>query len=467
MTARGHHTHRKTGVAALALMAIAFCALWILATPAQATTRTFAPASISKSTALFRVNRMSPKAVRRAVLRSHGSVRRLPTGLVRRGIRSGRLRVHVQSGARRESVKLLIRLRHRHRYHRGHTHDGATPRPSQPTSESQPAPESSPPSIDVSPAEPVSEPVSSPPPSSQIAIPANARYVSASTGSDSSPGTEAAPWRTLTKAVSSASAGDVVVLEPGTYGARGTTTTFSRSGTASAPITFTSAPGKSRAVILGYIRVTGSHLHLDSLLFDGPTGAIVAKTSENPGGEQVQVSIMYGTDVELSNSEVRDNAWHAGVFVSNATGIRVVSNYIHNNGDYATGANLDHGVYWCSGSGIVAYNRIENNVAWGVHLYPTSTDVTVTRNTVTGNDRGGVIVARDSSGSKVFKNIVANNEEYGIRGYYLTGADNAATDNITWNNDQNTAGSGIAFSNNIVANPDSLSSSVLASYGAP
>jgi parallel beta-helix repeat protein len=299
-------------------------------------------------------------------------------------------------------------------------------------------------------------------------IPANARYVSASSGNDSNAGSETAPWRTLAKAVSSVVPGDVVVLEPGTYGASGTTTNFERSGSSAAPIVFTSAPGSERAVIHGYVRVTASHVRLDSLVFDGPTGDIVAKTTENPKGEQVQVSIMHGTDVELSNSEVRESAWHAGVFVSNAANVRILSNYVHDNGDASTGANLDHGIYWCSGgSGIVKNNKIEDNVAWGVHLYPNATNVVVSHNTITGNGKGGVIVANESSDNQILNNVVTNNNGYGIRAYELSGSGNVARENLLWNNGQNTYGTGISFSGTVVADPKSMSGALLASFGAP
>jgi parallel beta-helix repeat protein len=246
----------------------------------------------------------------------------------------------------------------------------------------------------------------------------------------------------------------------------GATTSFSHSGTSSAPITFTSEPGKERAVIRGYVRVTASHLRLSSFVFDGPTGTIVEKSSSNPNGEEVQVSIMGSTDVELAHSEVRDNAWHAGVFVSKASNVRVVSNYVHNNGDASTGANLDHGIYWCSGSGTVANNTVAGNVAYGIQLYPTAANVVVNHNTVTGNGRGGIIVSREAAGNELRNNLVADNAEYGIRSYELTGSGNVAANNLLWNNPQNTYGSGISFSGTVVADPTQLSTSTLSAYGA-
>jgi hypothetical protein len=302
---------------------------------------------------------------------------------------------------------------------------------------------------------------------SEVVIPADARYVSAGTGSDSNPGTQSAPWRTLSKAISGAGPGDVVVLGPGTYGGLGQTTSFSRSGTAAAPIVFTSQPGQSRAVVRGYVRVSGSHLQLDSLLFDGPTGQIVSPSSSNPGGEEVQISIRNASDVELSNSEVRDNDYHAGVFISLSSDVRVIGNYVHDNGNAALGANLDHGVYWFSGTGVIAENRIEGNVAYGVQLYPEAEHVQVTHNTISGNGRGGVIVSGESAHNEISNNLVADNGEYGIRAYSLTGAGNVARDNLIWNSGLPTPGSGISFSGTVEVDPEQLSPSDAAAYGAP
>ena len=292
-----------------------------------------------------------------------------------------------------------------------------------------------------------------PPLENTIEIPTGARYVSASTGSDSNAGTEASPWKTLAQAASAAKPGDTVVLLPGAYGALGITTSLSRSGNSGAPITFTSKPGSPDAVIKGYVRITGSHLLVNSLTFEGPTGPVLAQTSSNPGGQEVQVSIMYNSDVELRNSEIRNNAWHAGVYVYADENIRINSNYIHDNGDATTGANLDHGVYWCAGSGEVSDNTISNNVSYGVQLYPEAVGVTVARNTITGNGRGGIIVADGSAQNQLIENLVSENAYYGIRAYDLTGPGNLARANFLWSNPENISGTGISYTETRLQRP--------------
>jgi nitrous oxidase accessory protein NosD len=170
----------------------------------------------------------------------------------------------------------------------------------------------------------------------------------------------------------------------------------------------------------------------------------------------VLVSVMYGSDVEISGSEVRDSAWHAGIYVWDATGVRIVGNRIHDNGDRTepSQANLDHGIYWAGGSGVVANNVIDHNVAYGVHLYPEANGVTVTQNTIVHSGRGGVIVADQAANTLVTNNVIADNDLYGIRGYDLTGTGNVARRNLLWHNgSENLSGAGIALSDNIVADP--------------
>jgi hypothetical protein len=72
----------------------------------------------------------------------------------------------------------------------------------------------------------------------------NTYYVSTS-GSDSNPGTEAQPWRTIGKAGNSVAAGDTVYIRGGSYKE---VVSLSRSGTASLPIKFLAYPGETPIV---------------------------------------------------------------------------------------------------------------------------------------------------------------------------------------------------------------------------
>jgi parallel beta-helix repeat protein len=85
-------------------------------------------------------------------------------------------------------------------------------------------------------------------------------------------------------------------------------------------------------------------------------------------------------------------------------------------------------VYWDSGSGRVADNLIEHNVAYGVHLYPDASGVVVEGNTIRNHGRDGIIVGDASSRNLIRGNVVSRNR-LGIRSYELTGAGNVVQDN--------------------------------------
>jgi Right handed beta helix region/Protein of unknown function (DUF1565) len=279
-------------------------------------------------------------------------------------------------------------------------------------------------------------------------------------GSDSDPGTRAAPWRSVTKALSAAHPGDTVVFRAGTYGARGTITTAKTSGTASAPITFTGHPGEPRPVILGHLKITGSYLRFGGFLFDGPTGQVKEISAENPKGEEVEVTIEGDHDT-ISHSEIGGSDWHAGIFVSGADDVSIVGNYIHDNGDtdpccYKLQANASHGIYFSSGSGVIANNVIENNLARGVQLYPSPADVLVAYNTIVHNGRAGVIVSNHAANNTIADNIVADNGDTGIRSDNLTGTGNLVINNLAWHNSHGDIGpmaGGLTLVDNIEAAP--------------
>ena len=413
---------------------------------ASAATQRVAATSVERGSATFRLTGVSSTSIEAARLSSGRSTKRLPLSLVRRAARRGVLRVRTGRVMR---AWLLLTIR-------GSSENKAvTPTPAPEQTAKPSAPPSTPSTPPSDPGTPPSESGTPPPDPPGEHIPAGAKFVSPA-GSDSGSGAESQPWRTLGHALSATRPGETVVLRAGTYGAMGTTTQVGLSGTAAAPITLMGHPDDPKPTIQGYVRITGSHLRLSRILFDGPTGRVLPVSSSNPNGEEVQVSVMYGSDVEIRASEIRDNAWHAGIFVADAADVRLVGNYVHDNGDRSqpSQANLDHGIYWGSGSGEVANNLIGDNLAYGVHLYPEAAGVVVRHNTIVGNDRGGVIVAENAAHNRIVNNVVAFNALSGIKAYALSGAGNVAEGNVVWSNgSRNFEGSGMQLSANVEANP--------------
>ncbi|HSF01550.1 MAG TPA: right-handed parallel beta-helix repeat-containing protein [Solirubrobacterales bacterium] len=405
-------------------------AIWLAAAVAALVAFVPAPAAFAKRHSIaasarhhnflvFKLEDIAPPSVRSARLRMGGHARRMPVRAVRAAARRGTLRARVPKRWRRSS-----RSSHSTRT------QGRSARAQQ-----------RPPKLVLMISSSVpSEPTTvtpSPPPSPPAPLPPDAKFVSAS-GSDSDPGTESAPWRTIAKAISAAQPGDTIVLAAGTYGARGTTTNADTSGTATAPITFMGHPGQPKPMILGHFKIDGDYLRFSRLFFNGPTGRVKDISSENPKGEQVQVTINGDHDT-ISNSEIANSDWHAGIYLSGAEDARIVGNYIHDNGDDGSCChqyqwNASHGIYFSSGSGLIANNVIEHNLARGVQLYKHPHDVLVTENTIVRNGRAGVQVAKETANSTVANNIVAYNGDTGIRSDSLSGTGNLVIDNLLWEN---------------------------------
>jgi len=89
-------------------------------------------------------------------------------------------------------------------------------------------------------------------------------------GSDSSPGTSKAPWRTITKAAATMTAGDTCVVHEGVYRQ---TVRPAASGKAGKPIRFIAAPGES-VVLTGTERVLGWSRQRGGV-FDTPLGGAI------------------------------------------------------------------------------------------------------------------------------------------------------------------------------------------------
>jgi hypothetical protein len=266
------------------------------------------------------------------------------------------------------------------------------------------------------------------------------KFVSTS-GSNRDPGTKHAPWRTIRKAISAARPGMRIVIKPGEYGARGRTIHADVSGTKSSPITFMGSPHRRRPKILGYFEITGHDLRFSRLRFIGPTGHVKPITPQNPKGEQVEVAIRGGDRVSVTRSEIADSDWHAGIYVFRANDVRITRDYIHDNGDdgpccLQSQGNSSHGIYFDSGSGLIANNVIEHNLARGVQLHPRPHNVLVKENTIVRNRQAGVQVSKYAAHNTIANNIVAYNVNYSIRSYRLTGIGNQVIRNIVWGSAQ-------------------------------
>lgn len=255
----------------------------------------------------------------------------------------------------------------------------------------------------------------------------------------------AQPGPNLEAFVNSLTPGDVGCLRAGVHGARATYANVRVSGTQAAPIILKGYPGDAIPTILGLFFIAGENIVISGLLFDGPTGLVKAQDNA-PAAENVQIAI-YKNNVEISHCEIRNSLAHAGIYLQNAYNARIIGNYIHDNGNFndPSTAYQDHGIYFGSGSGLIANNIIEHNYSFGVHLYPSASNVIVQQNTIIKNGQSGVIIdncapvgcAPQPTNNLVVNNIIAFNKVHAFQSSVrLTGATgNVIKNNLFWGNE--------------------------------
>ena len=274
-------------------------------------------------------------------------------------------------------------------------------------------------------------------------------YVDAATGDDADRGTTlSSAWRTLRKAVDATNVGtvgpgDTVRFGAGTYGALAPAyEVIAASGRPGAPITFQGCPANPKPTILGLVSLQGDDLTASGFVFDGPTGPY--RSREGADLEQAPVEIG-GDHVALTDSEIRESRSAAGILVGSAKDpafdFTISRNWIHDNGEFTdtAAANFHHGIYAQFGSGSIANNLIAHNYAYGVHLYPSPSNVLVERNTIVGHGRAGVIVAGADgeppfpAGNLLVDNILVDNN-HAVDALAPIGNGNAALANVLSHN---------------------------------
>jgi hypothetical protein len=251
-------------------------------------------------------------------------------------------------------------------------------------------------------------------------------YVSPS-GSDTNPGTSTRPWRSLQRAFDNVGPGQTVFLKGGTYP---DWAELSSNGTPTAPITVRSAAGE-QATLTGRLKLTGSYLAASNLRFVGGTSA---------NNRDVLLYVAGARHVEIAHDKFTGGTMSA-IYVGDpghpSRDVQIIANRIWRNGSHW---NLDHGIYFGTGTGgLIANNIITGNKAYGIQLYPQAVSVIVASNTIVGNGRSGIILggeATTSSHNVIANNIIADNSEYGVRSYWggSVGTDNVAVNNLSYGN---------------------------------
>jgi hypothetical protein len=215
------------------------------------------------------------------------------------------------------------------------------------------------------------------------------RYVSP-TGSDSNPGTAAAPYLTIGKAANVVNPGDTVIVMDGVYQEA---LNLTRGGTANAYVTF-EAQNKWGAVLDGNnnalaeaVQFTASYIRFQGFEVRnyGANAGGGDAFSNYPGGQFIDIARNHIHDIGRICSDTKNGL--VGIFLE-APNVIIEQNLINDIGRLAAGENgcnpsteyyknHDHGVYVDSNSNNVT---IKNNIfyriehGWGVQVYPSGVD---------------------------------------------------------------------------------------------
>ena len=263
-------------------------------------------------------------------------------------------------------------------------------------------------------------------------------YYVATTGNDSNSGTQAAPFLHLSKAASTVTAGDTIIVADGTYGNEGhisdgtggwngyaAPVTISTAGTSTAWITI-KAQNKGKAILdcgttssaLGcdkyiYLNSTAAYWSFQDLVFTrGAFGGI----GTDFGASHIQVT---GCRFEyIGNWNDTTQVGEDGIgFNSAATDWWIAGNVFHDIGR-TNAANLDHGIY-AEGANVTIINNIFYNIphGWGIQLANGATNWLIANNTFASPNptQGGLIMLwRTNTNITIRNNILSSSRSYGI-----------------------------------------------------
>lgn len=280
-------------------------------------------------------------------------------------------------------------------------------------------------------------------------------YVSVNGGSDSNPGTEAAPFKTLVKASKTMSGGDTVYIRAGIYN-EGMTHNFGnnglfvfKNGTSKSNMTrFLAYPGEE-ALAKGYTTNDNGRviikpprgwmgpdnggatfaLHFSSntqyieiagLVFDGTNSSRPGTTSYTG---PVKFDGSYKDNIWAKNNRLIKNEIRYGGGLGGGGGNEIIGNWIHHSRVY--------GIYTAFDNGLFEGNLVEDNDGYAIHLFQQNHRVNgwIIRNNIlrrsggnyrpTSHDRDGslkplpgVVLTRGSS--QFYNNLVYDNPYGGV-----------------------------------------------------
>ncbi len=233
-------------------------------------------------------------------------------------------------------------------------------------------------------------------------------YVSSTRGSDRAAGTQAAPWRTISKLVGQWQAGDVGCVE----GSFVEDVSIRRGGAAAAPVTLRSTPGQ-RASLRGRLWVAhgADWVVVSSMDLDGRALNDTARNSLPSPTVNARGTVLIDNDISNANSRIcialgSIRGYGAAIVPT------LAYNRIHDCG--RRGANTHHGIYVENTRfARIVHNAIFDNADRGIQLYPNAQRSLIVGNLIDGNGEGIIFSGAEgyaSSGNLVLRNVISGSE---------------------------------------------------------
>jgi hypothetical protein len=242
----------------------------------------------------------------------------------------------------------------------------------------------------------------------------------------------------LSSFVNSLEPGDVGCVHGGTY-ADGSIVTWTASGTSTAPITVTSYPGETAEIVGSTFYLDGSYQVMSDLTVRDVTCSSCDGIAVSGAHNRVEHNVVRNVDRQ-------------GILLhTDASSAVITRNDVRDIGE--AGSNQDHGVY-VQGDGHIITNNVFANIrgGYGIHVYPSSSNVIVAENTVSSSQtRSGIVIDTTGGNITVVNNISVGNTEYGVLNRKCELGGCVVDDNLAWGNGLGpTSGSA---ANTILANP--------------
>ncbi len=274
----------------------------------------------------------------------------------------------------------------------------------------------------------------------------------ATNGNDNNPGTEAQPFRTISRGVSGLRPGYTLLVKAGLY-QEDLNNTIPSGDSWERPVTVRAYPGQEVIIMpaqgQGAQRVinfrSNHHIVIDGFILDGTY--VKYETVKMSGN--VDPNIASPHHIRLINNEIRNagagqssngqyKAFSSGILATgNADYIEYINNRIHGNGV----TDFDHGIYHTSSYSLIEGNIIYNNkgsgikIGWGQNAVDNvvRSNLIYDNNVAQGADgqkkQGRGIGVYAGTGTLVYNNVIRGAHHTGIDVTY--GGDNAQIFNNT------------------------------------